>query len=233
MVCNLVAIVGLGWLFLFPPQQGQERWMLLMLLLPSVGIAFADVVIDALMVEKGQSRGLTARFQSVQWTAMYAASILTGQLGGLLSQHALQHWGFLICALATCVSLALTLLFVKERPVRQAADGPGGRSALAGAGRRSRARTGWSRSRAARRFVERARSLLLLAGGLFLWNFNPFSTAVQYMHFTEMLRLDETQYRHHLDLLRRGGDRLPAVRIGRPPRAVHRRCCTLRSCWEF
>ena len=58
-----------------------------MLFVPTIGVAFSDVVIDALMVEEGQPRGLTGRLQSVQWAAIYAATILTGVLGGYLSQY--------------------------------------------------------------------------------------------------------------------------------------------------
>ncbi|HEX6986798.1 MAG TPA: hypothetical protein VF170_15580, partial [Planctomycetaceae bacterium] len=56
--------------------------LLLALLIPSVGIAVSDVVIDAHMVEQGQKYGLTGRFQSVQWAAIYAAPILTAPIGG-------------------------------------------------------------------------------------------------------------------------------------------------------
>jgi hypothetical protein len=60
--------------------------LLLLLLLPSaVTIVFSDAVIDA-MIAAGQPRGMTGRLQSIQWTSMYAATIVTSIAGGALSQ---------------------------------------------------------------------------------------------------------------------------------------------------
>src|SRR5688572_16596493 len=50
-------------------------WLLLGVCL---GLAFTDVVVDALAVEIGQPLGLTGQMQSVQWGAMSAATILGG-----------------------------------------------------------------------------------------------------------------------------------------------------------
>jgi hypothetical protein len=73
----------------FLPLTSERAVLLLILLLPSsVAIAFSDVVIDAMMVGAGQLRGATGQLQSVQWSCMYAATIVTGVLGGALSQ-----WG--------------------------------------------------------------------------------------------------------------------------------------------
>jgi len=53
--------------------------LLLLLLLPSaVTIVFSDAVIDA-MIAAGQPRGMTGRLQSIQWTSMYAATIVTSK----------------------------------------------------------------------------------------------------------------------------------------------------------
>ena len=73
---SLFALYALG-----PPDR-PSRSRSALLLPATIGVAFSDVVIDALMVEKGQPRGLTGRFQSVQWTALYGASIVCGSLGG-------------------------------------------------------------------------------------------------------------------------------------------------------
>ncbi len=42
--------------------------------LMGLGLAFTDVLTDALMVEKGRPLGLTGAFQAVQWAAIYTAS---------------------------------------------------------------------------------------------------------------------------------------------------------------
>ena len=45
------------------------------------GLAYNDVLTDALMVEKGKLNGLTGAFQSVQWIAVNCASIIVGLRG--------------------------------------------------------------------------------------------------------------------------------------------------------
>ena len=51
------------------------------------GLAFTDVLADALMVENGREHGLTGAFQSVQWAAIYVSSILVGLIGGWFAQR--------------------------------------------------------------------------------------------------------------------------------------------------
>ncbi|MBF8288780.1 MAG: major facilitator superfamily MFS 1 [Candidatus Rokubacteria bacterium] len=53
--------------------------------LMALGLAFTDVLVDALMVENGKPMGMTGAFQSVQWGAITTASILVGELGGYLA----------------------------------------------------------------------------------------------------------------------------------------------------
>jgi MFS family permease len=82
------------------------------------GLAFTDVLTDALMVESGRPRGLTGAFQSVQWAAIYGASILTGLLGGWFAERRDLHGVFTVAACFPVVSFVMALLFVHERPVR-------------------------------------------------------------------------------------------------------------------
>ena len=86
LLTTAVASISLAAVFFLP--LGSERVaLLLLLLMPSaVAIAFSDVVIDAMMITAGQPRGMTGRLQSIQWTSMYAATIITGVAGGALSQ---------------------------------------------------------------------------------------------------------------------------------------------------
>jgi hypothetical protein len=62
------------------------------------GDCAGDVIVDALMVEKGQPLGLTGRFQSIQWAAANAALLLTGVLGGYVAEKHLQSLAFGGCA---------------------------------------------------------------------------------------------------------------------------------------
>ena len=126
-----------------------------LLLLATLAVAFSDVVIDALMVEKGQPRGLTGRFQAMQWGAIYAATIITGSLGGYLSSEGRQPWAFGICAALATAGLGLAFVAVTDRRA-----GPIGIDA----------------QQAFRTLARAAVSRSLFAAGsfLFLWNFNPF-----------------------------------------------------------
>ena len=94
------------------------------------GLAFTDVLTDALMVENGRPLGLTGSFQSVQWAAIYTASILVGVLGGLLRRAAALIWPS-PAAVFPVVSFVMALLFVREAPARADA------AALRETGRRS------------------------------------------------------------------------------------------------
>jgi MFS family permease len=72
LLANGMAAVSLL-VLAFVPLSPENRWLLFALLLPTtVGIALGDVIVDALMVEKGQPLGLTGRFQSIQWAAANA-----------------------------------------------------------------------------------------------------------------------------------------------------------------
>jgi hypothetical protein len=98
LLANGMAVVSLLLLALVPLSP-EHRWLLFALLLPTaVGIALGDVIVDALMVEKGQPLGLTGRFQSIQWAAANAALLLTGVLGGYIAQTKLQSLAFATCA---------------------------------------------------------------------------------------------------------------------------------------
>jgi MFS family permease len=81
-----------------------------------LGLAFTDVLVDALMVENGRPRGLTGAFQSVQWAAIYTSTIVVGLLGGWLAEHRRLALAFGIAALFPLLTLTLVTLFVHEAP---------------------------------------------------------------------------------------------------------------------
>jgi MFS family permease len=76
-------------------------WLACLFTLMGLGLAFTDVLIDAVMVESGKPRGLTGAFQAVQWGAIYMASVVVGEAGGYLAEHR-----------------RLGATFVQESPVR-------------------------------------------------------------------------------------------------------------------
>jgi MFS family permease len=172
MAASGAAAAGLLTLFVVPLGPGGVPLLLILLLLPSIGIAFCDVVSDALMVEHGQPLGLTGRLQSIQWASIYTATVLTGVVGGYLSAHRLQHLGFAICGVACLLTLLLALFSVREP--KHAAVPQSFRGALASLWR-----------------IARTPQIVSVAGFIFLWHFNPFSHSVLYLHVTNELELGE------------------------------------------
>lgn len=182
LLTTAITCLGLGYLYVAPPPHGSAGLLLLLLLLPTLGVAFSDVVIDALMVEQGQPRGLTGTLQSAQWTAMYAGMIVAGQLGGFLCEHHQQHVAFLICAVVTFATLVLTWFCVPERP--RPREQSGLREALSGLGA-----------------AVQSRAVLSAALFVTLWSFNPFSTSVLYVYTTQELGLSEQYFGTTVSLL--------------------------------
>ena len=95
LVTSGAATAGLFALYLSDLPTGAYSLLLVLLLVPTIGVAFSDVVVDALMIEKGQPRGLTGQLQSIQWGAMYGGGMIAALVGGWLSHHELQREGFL------------------------------------------------------------------------------------------------------------------------------------------
>jgi MFS family permease len=79
-----------------------------------LGLAFTDVLIDAMMVENGQRLGLTGPFQSVQWASISLSAILVGVGGGWLAQHEPLWLTFLISSAFPAVSLAMGIWALHE-----------------------------------------------------------------------------------------------------------------------
>ncbi|HEX3726255.1 MAG TPA: MFS transporter [Pirellulales bacterium] len=172
VVASAATSVSLLCLFARDLPAGAVDTLWLFLVVPTIGVAFSDVVIDALMVETGQPRGLTGRLQAVQWSAIYAASILTGTLGGYLSQNSLQRWGFLLCGGITFGTMWLSLWVIQE----------------------PRAIVSREHFSLTMRDLRRAMATpAILAVGIFLfcWNFNPFSLTIRYLYITRTLGLSE------------------------------------------
>src|SRR5882724_11303243 len=93
-------------------------WLAGLFTVMGLGLAFTDVLVDAVMVENGKPRGLTGAFQSVQWGAIQIASILVGEVGGYLAGRRALGSAFLLAASFPLLSLAMTAAFVRETPAR-------------------------------------------------------------------------------------------------------------------
>lgn len=174
LISSVSASLGLLFLYLFPVPSGAHWLLFTWLLLPTIGIAFGDVLVDALMVEIGQPRGLTGRLQSVQWTAVNIALLLTGVVGGYLSHVQRPDVAMLLCAVLWALSFALAYGYAREP---RAAAATSRRETLV-ALREALARPG----------------LAAICGVLFLWSFNPLWVTVLYLHMTTVLHFDEQTY---------------------------------------
>jgi MFS family permease len=136
------------------------------------GLAFVDVLADAIMVETGKPRGLTGAFQSIQWAAIYGASMLVGVLGGHLAHTHSLRIGFALTACFPLVSFAMVLVFLREAPSR--VDRGAVREAMH-----------------AIRAAATDRTLWVVAGFLFFANFNPLFGPSFLYYQTDVLRFDQ------------------------------------------
>jgi MFS family permease len=175
LLSSAAAALGLFVVWLMPLPRGALAALLLWLLLPTVGIAFGDVLVDALMVEVGQPRGLTGRLQSIQWAAVYLAMLLAGVVGGWISSVGRYEIAFGLCAALWGCSFLLAWRYAKDTPRPPQQEGLGGTS---------------------RDLVAALRvpGLPTVAAFLFLWSFNPSWVSVQYLHITVALALGEQAY---------------------------------------
>jgi MFS family permease len=173
----LVASGGLAALALLalaarPSSSVGVGWMLAGLAVATSALAFSDVASDALLIDEGRPLGRIGQFQAAQWGSAYAAGVLVGLVGGRWSRDRREDRALLVCGLASVALLALAALAVRE---------PRGRGPRPGLGV---ALGSWGRAL-------RSQELRSVGGFLFLWNFNPFSTAVLHRHMTGALGLGE------------------------------------------
>ena len=148
-------------------------WSLaIFLLIMGLGIAFTDVLTDAMMVENGKPLGLTGAFQSVQWSAINLAVLLVGIVGGYLAQHRLLQLGFLIAACFPFLALVMGARFIHEAPAKS---------------QREEFREAWQGIRTA----VRDRAMWVVAGFIFFWTFSP-SIGIPLFYFqTDTLKFSQ------------------------------------------
>ncbi|MBI4610471.1 MAG: MFS transporter [Candidatus Rokubacteria bacterium] len=136
------------------------------------GLAFTDVLTDAMMVENGQRLGLTGTFQAVQWAAISVASMLVGIGGGWLAQHKPLQVTFMIAMVFPAISFCMAVWAIREPRVEA-----GGQ----------RFRETWL----AIRGTLGSRPLWIVAGFIFFYNFSPsFGPALTY-YSTDVLRFSK------------------------------------------
>lgn len=137
-----------------------------------LGLAFTDVLVDALMVENGKRLRLTGGFQSVQWASIYAASIAVGAGGGALTQHGELRLAFLLSTVFPTISLFMAVFAIREPRIRRQAG---------------QFRATW----AAIRGSLRSRDLWAVAGFILFWTFSPSLGTPLYYYQTDTLRFSQ------------------------------------------
>jgi predicted MFS family arabinose efflux permease len=146
------------------------------LLLCALGIASSDVLVDALMVENGKKTGLIKQFQGQQWMWFHTAAVISGLVGGWLTQRfepadAL-HTAALVIACAPAAVLLATLFLIHED--RSALDLGGLRATTRGLLTSLKSRTLW-----------------IVAGFLAFWNFTPSFGTPLFYHMIDRLKFEQ------------------------------------------
>src|SRR5207244_108725 len=120
----------------------------------ALGLAFTDVLVDAMMVENGRPRGLTGAFQSVQWACITVASVIVGVAGGELAETRSLRTAFLLAACFPLISMLMGAFFVSEP--RATFD-----------------REAFRQTRLAIRDALGHRDMWVVAGFILFWTFSP------------------------------------------------------------
>lgn len=203
------ALMGLAW----APESSGGPTLVIWLTIATVAVAFADVVVDAHMVEVAQPRGLTGTVQAVQWAAMYTAVALAGVVGGRLSEAYHDRIALALAGGAALTMLAVALLAVRDEIPGSGAIAPVLADRLTGSEVRLKARERRSpvtpmpaprveptaRARlvlALREMVAASREpdLRSVAAFVVLWSFTPGYGAIYDYHLTQGVGLPESAY---------------------------------------
>src|SRR5438876_1670710 len=166
------ALATLAGLALWLHGEPTYRSLAIGLFVVGLGIAFTDVLTDAMMVENGKPLGLTGAFQSVQWTALNIAVLLVGIIGGHLAEYRMLQTGFLLVAAFPFVAFVMGAVFIHEPPAKSQREEF--REALAGIKTAIRDRTMW-----------------VVAGFIFFWTFSPSIGIPLFYYQTDTLKFSQ------------------------------------------
>jgi MFS family permease len=142
------------------------------LLVMGLGIAFTDVLTDAMMVENGKPLGLTGAFQSVQWAAINVATLLVGLIGGYFAEHRELRLAFVAAACFPFLALVMGAVFIREAPAKS---------------QREEFREAWIGIKHA----VRDRTMWVVAGFIFFWTFSPSIGIPLFYYQTDVLKFSQ------------------------------------------
>jgi MFS family permease len=148
-------------------------WTLVVLVtILGFGIAFTDVLTDAMMVENGKPLGLTGPFQAVQWAAINTATVAVGLIGGYLAQRRELHTAYFVSAVFPFLAFVMGAAFIREARVRSS---------------RAEVREAW---RGIRHAVK-DRTMWVVAGFVFFWTFSPSIGIPLFYYQTDTLKFSQ------------------------------------------
>lgn len=150
------------------------RWLLFS---ASLGIAFSDVLCDALMVEKGQPLNATDRLQSWQWFSLGSAGIIIAFSKGYIAEY-------LLLTDAVLLSMAAPLLMVVFTPFAFREE------------RLSSSREAAGQAWRGVKIAVRSKPLWGAAIFLFLFNCSPNLGAVLYYYEKDVLKFSDVLIGH-------------------------------------
>lgn len=110
----LSGIIGAGAYFTLSQIGINQNTLKIGLILAGISFAFADVLCDAVMVEKGQPLNATDRLQSVQWAALGLAGVLIAYFKGQIAEHWTLRQAFLLVAIPPLAVILFTIFALKE-----------------------------------------------------------------------------------------------------------------------
>jgi MFS family permease len=169
ITCTLATAGGLALASLETPRY----WPLaLLIVLMSFGIAFNDVLTDAMMVENGKPLGLTGTFQAVQWGAINVATVLVGIIGGYFAQRGDLRGAFLVASVFPALAGIMGAIFIHEAPAKARAE---------------EFREAWEGIRKA----VGDRTMWVVAGFIFFWTFSPSIGIPLYYYQTDTLKFSQ------------------------------------------
>ena len=172
LAMSLLAALGFLWMW----RLTAPAVVVTALALTALGVAAADVIIDAIMVGNGRETGRTAEYQSVQWLWMSIGSVVSALLGGylctVLSPGTALHVAALIALSAPVAVMIASWLVVREE--RAAVDLASMKATTASLLATFRSRTFWA----------------VMAFQAF-WCFNPSFGTPWYYHQVNVLKFSQ------------------------------------------
>ena len=160
------------WFMLGQVENYTIAFLLTVFTLSNFFYAFNDVVCDGLMVQTGKPHNLTGKFQSWQWGAVYAASIITSLTGGWVATNLKNQTIFSINAIFPLMVLAMVLFFVKEEKVAKNSEH-------------------WHTSVVSLKEASRDKTLWFVAFFIFFWNFSPSYGTPFFYYANDVLKFEK------------------------------------------